>query len=230
MTYEPVGEAAFRQRLLTSPGERREVDYKASMPFGTDDSFSLKLLRHIQGMANAGGGWLVIGFAETTDHGLVPDPAHTDDIHATYDPTRLSQAADSYVARGQRMQLTVYPEDHADTGLRYPVIQVEGFERVPYVCRSDKAASDTEEQILVQGMVYVRRPSAETAPVSTPSDWEEIISRCVGMRRDEFLVEFRQLFERMTSSSAAEPSAAEQLSEWTGRMRARAIGQAQDPS
>ncbi len=56
ITYERANAAAFRQRLLTHPGERQDVDYKSSVTFGTDDSFSLKLIRHIQGMANAGGG------------------------------------------------------------------------------------------------------------------------------------------------------------------------------
>ena len=143
------------------------------MPFGGVDSFSLKLVRHIQGMANAGGGWLVIGYSELDNRGLAPDPAHTDAVCASYDPTAISQQVNSSVARGQQVRMTVYVEVHTDTGLRHPVIQVEGFERIPYVCRSDRPASDTGEQILRQGDVYIRRPGAETSRVSTPQDWED---------------------------------------------------------
>lgn len=223
MTYEPASAAGFRQRLLTHPGERQDVDYKSSIAFGADDSFSLKLIRHIQGMSNTGGGWLVIGMSETDDRGLVPDPAHSDAICSSYDPTTLSQKVDSYVARGQQVLVTVHIEVHPNTGRRHPIIQVEGFERTPNVCRSDKVASDTREQILRQGAVYVRRPGAETVPVSTPQDWEDLINRCVRLRRDEFLAEFRDLFERMTSPSLPSPSATEELTVWMDEMRSQAF-------
>jgi hypothetical protein len=73
-------------------------------------------------------------------------------------------------------------------------------------------------------MVYLRRPGAETAPVSTLQDWEDLINRCVRLRRDEFLTEFRELFERMTSPSQPSPPTKEELSTWMGQMRNRAFG------
>ena len=223
MTYEPAKAAAFRQRLLIHPGERQDVDYKSSVAFSIDDSFSLKLIRHIQGMANAGGGWLVIGFVETDDQGWVLDPSHTNEVCSSYDPTRLSQCVGSSLARGQRVRVTVHPEVHPSSGLRHPIIQVEGFERLPCICRSNRKASDTGEQILRQGTAYLRRPGAETAPVSTPQDWEDLINRCIRLRRDEFLTEFRGLFERMTSPPQPSRSASEELSTWIDQMRNRAF-------
>ena len=223
MQYEPANAAAFRQRLLTHPGERQDVDYKASMAFGNDDSFSLKLIRHIQGMANAGGGWLIIGFVQADNQNWLPDPSHTNQVCSSYDPTPLSQMVDSSLARGQRVKVTVYFEVHPSNGLQYPVIQVGGFERLPCICRSDRTASDTNERILHQGMVYLRRPNAETAPVSTPQDWEDLISRCVRLRRDEFLAEFRELFERMISTPQPSRSATEELSTFMDEMRRRAF-------
>ncbi|MBA7646623.1 hypothetical protein ES703_54388 [subsurface metagenome] len=224
MVYEPANAVAFRQRLLTHPGERQDVDYKSSMAFATDDSFSLNLIRHIQGMANAGGGWLVIGFIQTGDQNWVPDPTHTNGICSSYDPTRLTQQVDSSLMRGQRVRLTVYFEVHPSSGLQHPMIQVNGFERLPCICRSDRIASDTHEQILRQGQVHLRRPGAETAPVSTPQDWEDLINLCIRLRRDEFLNEFRGLFERMISTSQPSSPATEELSTWMGQMRNRAFG------
>lgn len=224
MTYEPLAAVAFRQRLLTHPGERQDVDYKASMPFRGEDSFSLKLIRHIHGMANAGGGWLIVGFLETPERGLVPDPAHSDAVCASYDPTGLTQQVDSSVARGQRALVTVHLEFNAGTELHYPIIQVEGFSRTPNVCRRDKVASDTGDKVLRQGAVYIRRPGAETVPVSTPQDWEDLVNRCVRLRRDEFLTEFRELFERLTAPMPPSPSSAEELTTWVNQMRARALG------
>lgn len=221
MVYEPAEEATFRQRLLTHPGERQEVDYKASKAFAGDDGFSLKLIRHIQGLANVGGGWLVIGYADTKPP--TPDPAHSDLTCESYDPTRLSQAANSCVEKGQQLRVAVHFELHPSTGLRYPIIQVRGFERLPFVCRSNKVATDGGAEILRQGTVYIRRPGAETAAVTKPEDWEDLINRCVRLRRDELLVEFRELFERMTSPPQPRGSAREDLQNFMEEMRSRRL-------
>lgn len=216
MTYEPSEAVAFRQRLLTSPGERGEVDYKSSVRFNGDDSHTLNLIRHIQGMANRDGGWLVIGFNSTPPK---PDPRHTDDVCSSYDPTTISKRVDSSIARGQRIRVSVYFEPHPETGARYPLIRVEGFERLPYICRSEQKATDTGKCILRQGAVYMRRPGAETSEVSTPEDWEDLINRCVRLRRDEFISEFRELFDRMTRPPPPSPSTIEELPKWMELMR-----------
>ena len=173
MAYEPSEAAAFRQRLLTSPGERTEVDYKISAPFGGDDNYTLKLIRHIQGMGNAGGGWLVLGYKGTPPE---LDPDHTDGICSSYDPTEVSKRVNFSVARGQRIRLTVYFEPYPETGAKHPQIRVGGFDRRPYICRSDREATDTNERILRQGAVYLRRPGAETSEVSTPEGLERLLA------------------------------------------------------
>lgn len=223
MAYEAAGAADFRQRLLTAPGERRDVDYKSSMPFASNDQFSLNLIRHIQGMANADGGWIVIGLTQTDENKFIPDPHHSEDVCGSYEPTQLAQRVNSRLARGQQIDLTVYFELHPETELRYPVIRVQGFERTPHICRSDVDATDTRERVLRQGAVYIRRPSAETSEVSTASDWEELIARCVQRRRDDFLAEFRDLFDRMTSTGAPLPPPNQALLEWTEQGRRAAF-------
>jgi hypothetical protein len=220
MAYEPSEAVAFRRRLLTSPGERAEADYKSFAPFDGDDQYTLKLIRHIQGMANANGGWLVIGFKGTPPK---PDASQIDGVCSSYDPTAVSKRVNSYLARGQRIQLTVYFEVHPETGAEHPIIRVEGFNALPYVCRSDQKATDTGKSILRQGAVYLRRPSAETSEVSTPEDWEDLISRCVRLRRDEFLHEFRELLERLTGSRPPSMSATGELSQWMERVRERQL-------
>lgn len=214
----------FRQRLLLSPGERQAAEYKASIPFDGQSEFSLKLARNIQGMANADGGWFVIGYSEDTSGLLVPDPAHSDAVCQSYDPTDLAKQLNSFVHRGQQLHVTVYFEQHPNNGRRYPVISVQGFDRSPYVCRSSRNASDTGALVLEQGAVYLRRPGAETSKVSTPEDWEDLITSGVRKRRDEFLVEFRELFERMTFPQAPSAAGTGQLEAWAMEMRSRAFG------
>ena len=199
MTTDQSGMAGFRKSLLTSPGERQDVEYKSAIPFGDDTAFGLRLVKHIVGMANVGGGWIVIGFSDDT---LQVDLNHSQEIAATYDTTRLSASVDKHIHGDQRIRLTVFMENHPMTQLPHPVIQVEGFERTPFICRSTKGVSDGNRPILQTGKVYIRRPGAATSEIQTPSEWEDLLRRCVSQRRDEFLSEFVDLFRRMNAGDA----------------------------
>ena len=174
-------------------------------------------------MANNGGGWIVIGYDDGT---FTPDANHSDELAASYDPTILSGVVNSSIERGQQIRVTVHLERHPDSGLSHPVIEVRGFEHVPFVCRTSKSAVDTDTPILQQGKVYIRRPGAATSEVSTQHDWEELIDRCVQRRRDEFLKQFQDLFRRMTSPGEFTPtSQVEDLEAWADDIRQRSSTQ-----
>lgn len=196
MTMPADQHAAFRQSLLTSPGERQDVEYKSSQPFQDGTDFGLKLVKHILGMANTGGGWIVIGYEDGT---LRPDPNHTPVIAATYDSTKLTDVVDRYISAGQNIRLAVYMETHPATGVNYPIIEIASLDRTPFVCRSTKSASDTNAMILQSGKVYIRRPGAATSEIQTAAEWDELLKRCVAQRRDEFVGEFADLVRRMTA-------------------------------
>lgn len=221
--YEPSAADQERQRLLTSPGERIDAEYKASLPFDGNDSFTLKLLRQVQGMANGGGGWIVIGFKEDPPGVLRPDDNHSDEIAGSYDPTTVSKRVNKVLERGQPLAVTVHLEVHPNTGLRHPQIYVESMRRTPFICRSTVIATDTRETILEQGCVYLRRHGAETSKVSMPEDWDSIVSRAVRNRQDDFLDEFRQLLDRVAPPPAPELSAVEALREWAEASHVRAF-------
>lgn len=208
--------AFFRQSLLASPGERQDVEYKASIPFDADSEFGLKLVKHTLGMANIGGGWIVIGHEDGT---LQPDPNHSNEVAATYDTTLLSAAVNKVVAHGQTVRLVVHKELNPRTRLVYPVIRVEGFERTPFICRSTKP--DNKKPVLQEGKVYIRRPGAETTEIQTPEDWDELLKRCVSQRRGEFLAEFADMARRMLAGDATPTQDAEAaLENWMDECKA----------
>jgi len=224
MEYDPAQRDAFYRSLLGHPGERGEVDYKASVRLGKKDSFSLKLFRHILGMANSGGGWIVIGYKEDDKGGLIPDPNHINEVCQSYDTTRLAKAVKSIVRGSDVLRVYVNQVPHEGTGLRYPIIRVEGFTKRPFFCKATRRASDTGDEILKDGCLYVRRPGGETVCMSDPGDWEELIERCLRMRRDDFLREFEDLLGRMgltISAAAREPVSP---SAWLEETRRRALG------
>lgn len=213
---DPTLANAFRRRLLEFPAERQDVEYKSSEPFDGKSDFSLKLLKHIQGMANSGGGHIIIGITQERDKPYEPDPNHTSEAAHTYDQTKLSQAADASVARGQAVKLLVYPTEFGS--LVYPIITVQPFKRQPVVCRT------TQGGILREGAVYIRRSSAETVAVSTPQDWEDLINRCVELRHNELLQRFGALLDAKTGKAPPQQDALESLDEWTSKMRERTLG------
>lgn len=221
---EPSGASEFRLSLLTSPGERRDVEYKASVPFIRGEEFSLKLLKQIEGMANGGGGTIVIGFTTDATGLLFPDSSHTDQIAASYEPTELSKQANSVVAKGQQVSVTIYQVRHPRTDKCHPLISVGPFDRTPYVNRSQVSATDTGKLVLEEGAVYLRRAGAETSKVVTPGDWEELITRAVANRRTEFLTEFRALVDTMLPlplDATRENVSSRRVQQWEAQNRAR---------
>lgn len=115
-----------RLAYLRFPGETPEVDYKAAMSF-RDDDFALGLVRHILGMANAGGGSIVIGYKEDPSGKPSPDPAMTNEIAKTYDASKIAQVVERYVRGTTKLSIRIHKEHFEER--TFPVIEVDGFER-----------------------------------------------------------------------------------------------------
>ena len=225
VVYDPAQRDAFYRSLLETPGERGEVDYKASVELKRGDSFSLKLFRHIIGMANSGGGWIVIGYAEDTQKGFIPDPNHTNAICQSYDTTKLTNMVNSLLRPSDKtLKAYVNQAHHPQTQLAHPIIHIEGFAKRPFFTKGDAKAGYAGERILSQGTLYVRRPGGETVALSDPADWERLIDLCVGLRRDEFLRQFEDLLNRMGLRVSVSTPATVPPASWVTEMRQRAIG------
>ena len=79
-------EQEFLRQLVKYPKETAQAEYKRAVLFKERDDFSAKLVRHILGHANAGGGYLIIGFDEDNKNRLIPEQV-TYDICASYEVT-----------------------------------------------------------------------------------------------------------------------------------------------
>jgi hypothetical protein len=221
LTSQEQEAVRFRQSPLRHPSESQDVYFKSSATWDITTDFTLKLIKHVMGMANNGGGWLVIGFKENADGVLEPDPAHLESICAGYDPTPIAQQVNTMVARGQRVELDTYREPHPDTGVRYPMIHVQPFRTTPIVCRTTRPEGDNA--ILKKGRVYLRRSGAATSEVSTPEDWEAIVTRAVELQRHEWLRQMGDALSRLGASEPEQPSVSESAKTFMERMRKRAL-------
>src|SRR5437667_6283487 len=149
----PERAAELRQSYLIHPGEAPEVDYKAAKPFKADDDFALDLVRHVLGMANAGGGMIVIGFREDSAKKPQPDPAMDSTVAGSYDASQLASYVEKHVRGTDKVKIRIFKEPYG--GGTYPIIEVESFERTPYFCRSTKQDS-TGKEALRDGALYIR--------------------------------------------------------------------------
>ena len=178
-----------RQSFLKYPGENSEVDYKAAGAFKEGEEFALKIVKHILGMCNSGGGYLVIGYKENNEK--VPEAEKMDSsVLVSYDPSKIAQYVEKFTIGTERISIAVHKDPHPDTGMVYPIIQVFGFAKRPLFCKSTKGP-------LSEGALYVRIASARTINVATPDDWDNLIDLCVERRQEETLGRFASILREV---------------------------------
>jgi len=178
-------EDRYLKELLEDPAESKNVDYKSAVKFEEGTDFASKLVKHVLAFANAGGGYLIIGYKEQTDGSLAPDPAITDEIVASYEVTRLCQYVEKYLNGQDRIKIRIYKEDFA--GIKYPIIRVFGFQQYPFVCTKDCASAVNRGAILESGKVYIRTEGARTlvaATVKISPEWRQLIRECIKLGKE----------------------------------------------
>jgi hypothetical protein len=151
-------------------------------------------------MANAGGGYLVIGFPEGTDSKPQKDPNISDEIIATYEATALPQMVAKKVRGTIKLDLVVHHVDFE--GKRYPVLEIGEFSVSPFFCNSDHRDAKGK-QILRQGALYIRTANSNTEEISNPEEWEKLMRIAMRKRNDELLERFSKLLEQAQKGSIA---------------------------
>lgn len=214
----------LRRSFLVHPGEAPEVDYKAGMEFISGDDFSLKLVKHILGMANAGGGYLVIGYPENTSKH--PEAgAMTEQILASYDVSNIALSVEKYKAGTEKIDIKVHKDKNPVNGQIYPIIEIGSFKSRPFFCKSSAGG------ILEQNALYIRVAGARTIIVATPDEWDQLIDISVTKRQDEMLRRFAGLMHEMGFSSGnqtlQDEESQKKTKEWIDGARADAKAQAE---
>ena len=189
--------------LLEYPAESVTIDYKAAVQFNEKDDFSVKLVKHILGFANSGGGYIIIGFCEDNNRKQIPDPNLTEAITGSYEVTQFSQYVHSFLFRDDKLELTIKKICFKD-GKTYPVIQISGFKKRPFFCSKQFKSQKNGENILEEGAIYIRSLEAKTIKLKEPGEWERLIDKCFALRREDLAVNFKELLDGYFSSKNTE--------------------------
>jgi hypothetical protein len=186
---------SIRQSFLKYPGEAPEIDYKDAVKFIKGDEFCLKLIKHILGIANSGGGYIVIGFKENENKHPEALQNISADVVASYDPSILAQCVESYKAGSEKIDIFVHKDKHPDNNLIFPIIQIGGFKKRPFFCKSSASG------ILQEGALYIRIPGSRTIKVASPDEWDQLIDICVSRQQDNLLKRFAVLTRELGVAS-----------------------------
>jgi hypothetical protein len=217
---------AFLKTLVQYPEETATAEYKSGIAFDPNNDFGAKLVKHVLGQANAGGGYVIIGFKEEPDGTLKSDPGMDAVISSSYETTRLSQCVDKYLAPGQRIELQVHKIEA--NSIIYPVISVQGFDDSPLFCGRSFKGRD-EKEILKEGAIYIRDVAAKTVIIAGPDQFKSLLKVAVARRQSEVLSHFRSLLTEMglslPSGVASPPNALAEtkFEEWLQEQRSAAL-------
>lgn len=74
-------------------------------------------------------------------------------------------------------------------GATFPVVKIPGGHRVPVRARR----AGPEGNIVQLNAIYVRKPGPRSEPPQSGQEWDDLLSRCQGNRRDEMLSHIRGL-------------------------------------
>ena len=171
--------------LLENPVESDKTEYKRAIQFQENTDFSIKLVKHILGFANSGGGHIVIGFAEgNQDKVLQIDGALNNSIIKSYEVTRLCQYVNSILGTQDRIDINIIKAKYGDK--TFPVIYIAPFVRRPFFCKRDVMLTNGEKA-LEEGTIYIRVAGAQTVKVAGAGDWDKLISQCVEAEYETFL-------------------------------------------
>ncbi|HEY32311.1 MAG TPA: hypothetical protein G4O10_04325 [Dehalococcoidia bacterium] len=180
-------DSGYLKEILECTTECKEVEYKSAVKFDKGTDFTAKLVKHVLGYANSGGGHIVIGYAEQSDKSYAPDPGLTEEIVASYEQTKFCNHMRKYLRGQDRVKVKIYKKEYA--GIKYPIIRVYPFQEHPFVCTDDwESQSKKGDFILTKGDVYIRTESAETiccvkVDINALPEWKQLINQIAMTRR-----------------------------------------------
>ena len=162
-------------RLLNLKVEGRDLDYKEIIDFETNTSRA-ELARDIIGMANSGGGLIIIGVSER-DGSFTHQGLSSSDLYR-YETTRLNDSIKKYVA-----------------STAFVSSKVVEYKRKSFVFITVHAAIDTialaaipnENAGLYQGRIYIRTQAGNTTELTDPLELRRLIDRLVDKRMNVLL-------------------------------------------
>lgn len=197
------------EAALLDPREDLAFEYKAWLDLGANHG-KATLAKAVIAMANADGGYVVIGYDEEGDTlRSVPRPDEIREI--TQD--LVNAAVQRFVAPALHVRVDVV--ENARTGVRHPVVVVPSTATTPVMAVRDC------ENVLRQTRVYVRQPGPRSEEPRTVEEWRALLDRCVRRSRTTMLDAIRAIVEGRVEEGGTEPGPQDRLAAFVDAARKR---------
>ena len=197
------------QPLISEPREDLGVEYKDWLDLTTNEH-KATLAKAAIALANHGGGFIVIGFAEQGAE--------------LYSQARLSNISEiTQDAVNAVIRRYATPEfhcrvdciTHPKTGVAHPVITVPGNLTVPVMSMRDCP------KVIDKNRCYIRKPGPRSEEPQTSEEWRELINRCIRAGREDMLEAIRSIVSGRVEILNPAPNALDELRAYCDEARER---------
>lgn len=171
------------QDWLLNPTETLDFEVKKWLDLENDAEARGTVAKALIALENHGGGFLLIGFKETDDKRLIPDPARPASLEQ-YGPDAINAILKKCAEPLFHADVTF--QTHSESGEEFPLIQVRGASKSPV-----RSCSATPGNSLRENLYYIRRPGPASEPPRQGVEWNQLIHRCVLNQRGEIVAMLR---------------------------------------
>ena len=190
------------QLLITKPREDLATEYKGWLNLQGNEH-KATLAKAAIALANHGGGYIVVGFAEQ-GQSLESQPRPAENPEITQDS--VNEAIRRYA--DPEFHCEVYEVPHPDTGVSHTVVTVPGTLTVPVMSRREC------QGILIPNRCYIRKPGPRSEQPQTAEEWRTLFNRCVRAYRDEMLEAIRSIITGRVETQNSMPNALDDLQDY----------------
>ena len=188
--------------LITEPREDLAYEYKDWLNL-TIKKHKATLAKAAIALANHGGGYIVLGFAEQ-EQTLESRPRPEEIPVITQDS--VNEAVNLYAE--PKFQCVMHIVSHPSTNVSHPVVIIPSTLTEPVMSRSEC------QGVIAQNRCYVRKPGPKSEDPRTSEEWRTLINRCVRANQDEMLEAIRSIVTGRVETQDSIPNALDDLQDY----------------
>ena len=192
--------------LITEPREDLAHEYKYWLDLTSKDhKDKATLAKAAIALANHGGGFIVIGFAEQ-EQTLESRPRPEEIPEITQDS--VNEAIRRYA--DPEFHCEVHEVPHPDTGVSHMVVTVPTTLPVPVMSKQGYQ----HKEVIAKNSYYIRKPGPRSEQPQTAEEWRTLLNRCVRANQDELLEAIRSIVTGRVETQDSIPNALDDLRDY----------------
>lgn len=197
------------QPLISEPKEELSVEYKDWLDLTTNEHRAI-LAKAAIALANHGGGFIVLGFAEQGPE--LQSRAHPPNLPAITQDS-VNDAIRRYAT--PEFHCRMDKAKHPNTNEEHPIVVVPSDLTVPVM--STRGCP----RVIAQNRCYIRKPGPRSEEPQTSEEWRNLLNRCIQAGRQDMLEAIRAILSGRVEPQNPETEALRELQTYCIQARER---------